>query len=118
EPATPAPTRPATPPPSQPATPPPAPVQPAQPALASSSNPVAVRAPQPSYPRAAYRSGVSGEVTVEISIAASGEVTNVNVTRSQPRGTFDREVVNTVREWRFEPMDGPATLTRTFTFRP
>ena len=79
---------------------------------------MAVRAPQPSYPRAAYRSGVSGEVTVEISIAASGEVTNVSVTRSQPRGTFDREVLNTVRDWRFEPMDGPATITRTFTFRP
>ena len=59
-----------------------------------------------------------GEVTVEISIAASGEVTNVSVVRSQPRGTFDREVLNTVRDWRFEPMDGPATVTRTFTFRP
>ena len=93
-------------------------LQPAQPALASSSNPVAVRAPQPSYPRAAYRSGISGEVTVEISIAASGEVTDVTVVRSQPRGTFDREVVSTVRDWRFEPMDGPATVTRTFTFRP
>ena len=24
----------------------------------------------------------------------------------------------TVRDWRFQPMDQPATLTRTFTFRP
>ena len=59
-----------------------------------------------------------GEVTVEISIAADGSVSNVRVVRSQPRGTFDREVLNTVRDWRFEPMDGPATITRTFTFRP
>jgi len=112
--------QPAAPAPAQPATP--APVQPtpapAQPAVAASSNPVAVRAPQPSYPRSAYRSGVAGEVTVEISIAANGSVSDVRVIRSQPRGTFDREVVNTVREWQFEPMDGPATLTRTFSFRP
>jgi protein TonB len=38
--------------------------------------------------------------------------------RAQPRGEFDREVINTVRGWQFEPMDAPATLTRTFSFRP
>jgi protein TonB len=116
QPAQPAPSQPAAPPPVQPAAP--APVQPAAPAPARASTPVAVRAPQPSYPRSAYRSGVSGEVTVEISIAADGSVSNVRVVRSQPRGTFDREVISTVRGWQFEPMDGPATLTRTFTFRP
>lgn len=118
QPATPAPSQPAQPAPAQPATP--APAQPATPppAPARSSTPVAVRAPQPSYPRAAYRSGVSGEVTVEIEIAANGSVTDVRIVRSQPRGTFDREVLSTVRQWQFEPMDGPATLTRTFTFRP
>lgn len=112
QPAAPAPVQPAAPAPVQP-TP-----APAQPTVAASSNPVAVRAPQPSYPRSAYRSGVAGEVTVEISIAANGSVSDVRVIRSQPRGTFDREVINTVREWQFEPMDGPATLTRTFSFRP
>lgn len=126
QPATPAP-QPAAPPPSQPATPAPAPVQtaptpapaPAQPAApARPTTPVAVRAPQPSYPRDAYRAGVSGEVTVEISIAADGSVTDVRVIRAQPRGTFEREVTSTVRDWRFEPMDAPAKLTRTFTFRP
>ena len=115
QPATqPAATTPAQPAPTQPATPPPAPER----TVASASNPVPVRAPQPSYPRAAYRSGVSGEVTVEISIAANGSVTDVRVVRSQPRGTFDREVIGTVRDWQFEPMDGPATITRTFSFRP
>lgn len=112
QPAAPAPAQPAAPAPVQPAP------APAQPTVAASSNPVAVRAPQPSYPRSAYRSGVAGEVTVEISIAANGSVSDVRVIRSQPRGTFDREVINTVREWQFEPMDGPATLTRTFSFRP
>lgn len=115
-----------------PATPPPAAAQPtpapvtaptpppaATPApVARSTTPVGVRTPQPSYPREAARSGVTGEVTVEISIAANGSVTDVRVIRAQPRGQFDRAVLNTVRGWQFEPMDGPAKLTRTFTFRP
>jgi len=107
------------------AQPTPAPVaQPAPPPVAAppppprATTPVAVRTPQPSYPRAALRSGVTGEVTVEITIGTDGSVSNVNVIRAQPRGEFDREVLNTVRSWQFEPMDAPATITRTFTFRP
>jgi protein TonB len=100
------------------ATPTPPPAAAAAPAPARSSTPVGVRTPQPSYPREAARSGVTGEVTVEISIAANGTVTDVRVIRAQPRGQFDRTVLTTVRGWQFEPMDGPATMTRTFTFRP
>lgn len=125
-PATPQPTpTPVTPPPAaaQPATPvvtpQPTPAPAATPApVARRSSPVGVRTPQPAYPREAARSGVTGEVTVEISIAANGSVTDVRVIRAQPRGQFDRAVLNTVRGWQFEPMDAPATLTRTFTFRP
>ncbi|PZO09262.1 MAG: energy transducer TonB [Lysobacteraceae bacterium] len=90
----------------------------APPPVARSTTPVGVRTPQPTYPREAARSGVTGEVTVEISIGANGSVTDVRVTRAQPRGQFDRAVINTVRDWQFEPMDAPAKLTRTFTFRP
>ena len=100
-----------------PVTPPPA-AQPAPAPVVRSSTPVGVRTPQPAYPREAARSGVTGEVTVEISIGANGSVTDVRVIRAQPRGEFDRTVLNTVRGWQVEPMDAPAKLTRTFTFRP
>ena len=90
----------------------------APPPVVRRTSPVGVRTPQPTYPREAARSGVTGEVTVEISIAANGTVTDVRVIRAQPRGQFDRAVLNTVRGWQFEPMEAPATLTRTFTFRP
>ena len=125
---TPAPAQPApapvTPPPVAAQPPPPPAAQPAAPVAATPapaprrSTPVGVRTPQPSYPREAARSGVTGEVTVEISIAANGTVTDVRVIRAQPRGQFDRAVLTTVRGWQFEPMDAPATMTRTFTFRP
>jgi protein TonB len=100
------------------ATPPPVAATPAPAPAARGNTPVGVRTPQPPYPRAAVRAGITGEVTVEISIAANGSVTDVRVLRAQPRGEFERGVVTTVRGWQFEPMDGPATMTRTFTFRP
>ena len=121
-PATPAPVPP--PPAAQPApapvvaAPTPPPAAPAPAPVVRSSTPVGVRTPQPAYPREAARSGVTGEVTVEISIGTNGSVTDVRVIRAQPRGEFDRTVLNTVRGWQFEPMDAPAKLTRTFTFRP
>jgi protein TonB len=95
----------------------PAPAPAAEP-VARSSTPVGVRTPQPEYPREAVRAGITGEITVEITIAANGSVSDVRVVRAQPRGTFERGVISTVRGWQFEPMDGPATITRTFTFRP
>ena len=115
---------PVTPPPTAQPTPAPvvaAPVTPpvaAPPPVVRNTTPVGVRTPQPAYPREAARSGVTGEVTVEITVAANGSVTDVRVIRAQPRGQFDRAVLNTVREWQFEPMAAPAKLTRTFTFRP
>ena len=107
---------PVTPPPVTTPTPTPPPA--ATPPPPRNTTPVAVRTPQPAYPREAARSGVTGEVTVEIVVAANGNVSDVRVLRSQPRGTFDRAVITTVRGWQFEPMAAPATLTRTFTFRP
>jgi len=113
---TPAPVAQPTPTPAPVAAPPPPVAAPPPPPRAT--GPVAIRTPQPSYPRSAVRSGVTGEVTVEITIGTNGSVSNVRVVRAQPRGEFDREVLNTVRSWQFEPMDAPATITRTFTFRP
>ncbi len=124
--AAPAPTPEPTPTPAQPAptpaTPAPVAAQPVTPAPAARpaprpTTPVGIRTPQPAYPAQAARSGITGEITVEISIEADGSVSDVRVVRAQPRGAFEREVLATVREWRFQPMDQPATMTRTFTFR-
>ena len=54
---------------------------------------------------------------VELTIGRDGRVTDVRVLQSRPRGTFDREVTTTVRQWRFEPLDEEARLSRTFVFR-
>lgn len=79
--------------------------------------PIPVSTPEPSYPVDALRSGITGEVQVEISIGLDGRVKDVRVLQSRPRGAFEREVTNTVRTWRFEPLDEEAKLTRNFVFR-
>lgn len=93
-----------------PPTPPPAPTR------APGQLPRAISTPQPTYPAAAYRRGLQGEVEFEFTVAADGSVSDVRVLRSEPRGAFDREVINTVRRWRFEPPGEPVTGRRTIGF--
>jgi protein TonB len=40
------------------------------------------------------------------------------VVRATPSRVFDREALNAVRRWRFEPMDSATTTRRTIAFDP
>lgn len=77
-----------------------------------------VSAPSPRYPPEALRAGTSGEVVVELTIGADGSVTNARVVRATPARVFDREALNAVRRWKFEPIDAPTTTRRTLAFNP
>ena len=78
----------------------------------------AVSTPAPRYPPEALRSGTQGEVLVEITVGTDGSVTNARVVRATPARVFDREALNAVRRWRFEPLDAPVTTRRTIGFSP
>ena len=78
----------------------------------------AVSTPAPRYPADALRSGTSGEVLVELSIGTDGSVTDARVLRATPARTFDREALNAVRRWKFEPINSPTTTRRTLAFAP
>lgn len=77
-----------------------------------------VSAPAPRYPPEALRAGTSGEVLVEITVGTDGSVTNARVVRATPARVFDREALNAVRRWRFEPIDATTTTRRTIAFNP
>ncbi|NIJ69240.1 energy transducer TonB [Xanthomonas sp. 60] len=77
-----------------------------------------VSTPAPRYPTEALRSGTSGEVLVEITVGTDGSVTNARVLRATPARTFDREALNAVKRWRFEPVAAPVTTRRTLAFSP
>ncbi|KAF1719882.1 energy transducer TonB [Pseudoxanthomonas wuyuanensis] len=78
----------------------------------------AVSTPAPRYPPEALRSGTSGEVLVEITVGTDGSVTAARVVRANPARVFDREALNAVRRWKFEPVDAPVTTRRTIGFNP
>ena len=90
----------------------------AVPAAAQAQSLRAVSTPAPRYPPEALRSGTSGEVLVEITVGTDGSVTNARVVRANPARVFDREALNAVRRWRFEPVDAPVTTRRTIGFSP
>ena len=98
------------------AAPPPRPT-PAAPAPARAAGDlVAVSTPQPVYPPEARRAGTAGQVVVSFTVNADGSVSDIDIVSARPRGVFERNVQAAVRRWKFEPISGPQTVTRTFDF--
>jgi len=95
----------------------PAPAAASAPAAAASEL-RAVSTPAPRYPPEALRAGTSGEVQVEFTVGTDGSVTAARVVRANPARVFDREAVNAVRKWRFQPVPAPVTTRRTIGFNP
>lgn len=56
----------------------------------------------PTYPREAIRAGVQkGRVVARLQIDEKGNVTEVNIVVSEPRGVFDKVVRNALEGWKF-----------------
>lgn len=85
---------------------------------AAANNLRAVSTPAPRYPPEALRAGTSGDVLVEITVGTDGSVTNARVLRANPARVFDREALNAVKRWKFEPVSAPVTTRRTLAFAP
>jgi protein TonB len=87
-------------------------------AAATSNELRPISTPAPSYPREAYRDGTAGEVQVEFTVGTDGSVTSARVVRADPPRVFDREAINAVKRWRFQPVGSPVTSRRTIGFNP
>ena len=85
---------------------------------ASAADLRAISTPAPRYPPQALRAGTSGEVQVEFTVGLDGSVSSARVVQANPARTFDREALNAVRRWRFEPVPAPVTTRRTINFSP
>ncbi|MDX1442214.1 MAG: energy transducer TonB [Gammaproteobacteria bacterium] len=71
-----------------------------------------VAMPQPDYPRYAVRRKLEGEVLVAFSVTPEGRPANIEVLDADPRGAFEEEVLRTVEQWRFEPVEGGVPQVR------
>lgn len=74
--------------------------------------------PAPKFPVEALRAGTSGSVLVEYTVGTDGTVTAARVVKATPARVFDREAVNAVRKWRFQPVSAPITTRREISFNP
>ncbi|MEO8002045.1 MAG: TonB family protein [Arenimonas sp.] len=76
---------------------------------------IAIRTPDPAFPSEALNRGLSGAVEIEFIVQTNGDVSEVRVVNSSQRA-FDRNVVSTVKRWKFGPLDQPMTVRRSFNF--
>ena len=57
---------------------------------------------EPEFPREASQAGADkGRVKARMTISGAGEVTRVEIVDAQPRRLFDRAVVKTLSQWKF-----------------
>lgn len=64
--------------------------------------PVPIRTVAPDYPPALRREGVSGMVSVAITVDEKGNVTDARVERSSHEA-FEKPAIDAVSRWRFKP---------------
>lgn len=64
-------------------------------------NPI-VREPA-GYPEEAYMQQIEGYVVVSFDVTQQGTVENLRIVESEPRGTFEHGVIQSVMRWRYEP---------------
>ena len=71
----------------------------------------------PKYPRRAKLQRKEGYVELSFTINEAGEVLNVNVIDSKPKGFFEDEAIKAIKKWHFKPSDEAKNATIKFNFR-
>lgn len=72
--------------------------------LAGPADATLVSKVEPEFPREAVQAGADrGIVKARMTLDGSGEVTRVEVLEANPRRIFDRAVVKTLSQWKFNP---------------
>jgi protein TonB len=93
----------------------PGPPIPAEPAPGLLESPSVLTRVDPIFPDAARRAGIEGTVELEVSIDATGKVTDVEVARGLPFG-LSESAVDAVRRWTWKPArtaSGPVASRKT-----
>lgn len=60
---------------------------------------------EPKYPVQAAKDNVFGHVVLTFDVDSSGDVNNVNVVSSQPKGVFDQVSIAALSQWRYQASD-------------
>ena len=57
----------------------------------------------PVYPKEAYENCIEGYVLLEFTITGKGEVADIVILESVPKGIFDEASVNTLKKFKYKP---------------
>lgn len=57
----------------------------------------------PTFPADARRAGVSGYVTIDVTVNPDGSVRKARVVDAKPKGLFEAAAVTAIQKWRFKP---------------
>jgi TonB family protein len=71
----------------------------------------ALSAALPEYPARGWSRGLQGWSIIQFDVENTGAVSNVRIARGVPGGSFDREALRAVRDWRFRPLEREGRLT-------
>jgi len=72
----------------------------------------------PRYPTDALNDRIEGWVDIDFTISPQGAPENLKVRDAKPRRLFDRAAINSLQQWRFEPIiEGGAPVTKKATLR-
>ena len=75
-----------------------------------------VRVP-PQYPRAAARAGITGVVTLQVTVGPDGRVQDARIVKAEPRGYFEQAALRSARQSQFRPrIVGGEPVTQTGTY--
>lgn len=60
---------------------------------------------EPTYPRRAKRRGIGGYVNCDFKINPKGEVFDIKITKSNPKGIFDKVAIKALSRWKFNSFE-------------
>ncbi|QTA83755.1 TonB family C-terminal domain-containing protein [Desulfonema limicola] len=58
---------------------------------------------EPKYPYNAKRRNINGSVTVKFLVSAAGYVEKTNILSADPKGIFEKNVLQAIKKWKFKP---------------
>lgn len=70
----------------------------------------------PWYPKVAVENGLSGYVEMTFNVTSQGDVTNVVVVKSFPKGLFEEEAVRALTQWKYEPFESVESVPQQIRF--
>lgn len=77
----------------------------------------ALKRVSPKYPRRAKLRKKEGYVNLGFSISKNGDVFNVKVLDSNPKGVFEKASIKAIKRWRFKPSNEAKNATIKFNFK-